>query len=145
MQDKSPSKPVKFIRRHKIASVILTSIAILLLLAYGVPVFAGDGTEKFTGTARKMAKETLRDYYSNEDQMSRSLHVFDRFQYYVESVQEMPVQEAKQYCKLPDGDDGTGYYYVEISRVTFFGMRILKHQENLLSSCSNSRYIKNTP
>jgi hypothetical protein len=145
MQDKSSFKSASFLHKHKVALSITSAVVLLIVLAYGMPVLVGDGVGRFSGAKLRMAQETLQETYDMEDDMSRSLHMFDRFQYYVEGIQEMPIQEARQYCKLSDGDDGTGYYYVDISRVTLFGIRIFKHQENLLSSCSNSRYIKNTP
>lgn len=144
-QNTPSPKPTSFIRRHKIALIILTPIAILLLLAYGIPVFVGDGTGKFSGAKLRMAQETLKETYDMEDNMSRSLHMLDRFQYYIEDVWEMPVQDAKKYCRLSSGDDGTGYYYASVSQVTLFGRKISRGQTNTYESCSTGRIIKNTP
>jgi hypothetical protein len=139
------SKPTSFIRRHKVAVSIASAVVLLIVLAYGMPVLVGDGVGKFTGIKRQVAERTLQNSYSMEDRMSRAVNRLNLLQYYIEDVWEMPVQDVKQYCRLSDGDDGTGYYYASVSQVTLFGLKISRGQTNTYEACSTGRIIKNTP
>jgi len=122
-------------RSHKFFAVLI-AFAILLVLALGTPYLVGDGTNKFTGIKKEAAKEVLKEVYATQDPMSR-VNVL-AFQFYVEDVYPMNPQSAKSYCKLPPENDGKGYYAVDVSQVTLFGVR--GDRFTRLDGCGDSRF-----
>ena len=119
MKDQSSVKSVK---ARKVLRCVLVSMTVLIVLAFVLPLLIGDGTGRFTGIEGEVAKQQLDVSYKQLDTMHRV--DIPPVKYYVEDVYPMDPSKAKKYCHLLPGDDGTKYYAVDISIVTFFGFRI---------------------
>jgi hypothetical protein len=129
------SKLLFFMKSHKFLAALIP-FALLIALAFGIPRLIGDGTNRFTGIKKEAAKEVLKEVYATQDPMSR-VNIL-AFQFYVEDVYPMNPQSAKSYCNLSPGDDGKGYYAVDVSQVTLFGVR--GERFTRLDGCVSSRF-----
>ena len=77
-------------KSHKFLTVLIP-FALLITLAFGIPHLIGDGTGKFTGIKKEVAKEVLHEVYATQDPMSRAVNIL-AFQFYVEDVYPMNPQ-----------------------------------------------------
>ena len=100
--------------------IVYGVIAGLVVLAFGIPFFMLDGTERYSGEEKRAAEAQLKGY--------PRLQLFDTFFKFeftlkdrVESVYRTPDSKAESWCRSVY-KEGETYYSVEMSRRTFFGI-----------------------
>lgn len=95
---------------------ICAGLAILTALAFGLPNFVSDGTEKFSGIEAEIAREEIEDGYT---WISESL--LPGFPGLKARVKEVYKVDPERKCG-PTGKTPGLVYRVTVNKVTFFGI-----------------------
>lgn len=104
----------KLRKSHKIL-IALAGLAVVVGLAFGLPNFVSDGTEKFSGIEAEIAREDIKDGYIpvNTDPLPE-LPAFKAH------VKEVYRQHPEKKCGSAEMPGIT--YRIEVAKITFFGI-----------------------
>ena len=102
-------------RSKKTRYVILLSVALFILAAFGLPFLKSDGTEKFNGKEAEAGRLAIKNGYDHSPAGTLP-DITPAFKAHIMSVSKNPLNK-----KCGPGENGL-VYIVDISKVTFFGI-----------------------
>lgn len=116
--DQPPKRGFKLSKKIKLSILGIAILAVLVFLAFFIPISMSDGTERFEGVKKLAAEAQLKSVPHLTDGLSKAFRFI--LKYRVEDVYETPRETAKSWCGN-SYKEGETYYSVVLSERTFFG------------------------